>query len=87
MKGNKKMRTIGVAVCFFLVGCSEEYFHKLEKVKTDARIFCWSGERLIYEGRSNGTVNVSTGSVYLFREKDSNRILRVSGHCIIDYGA
>lgn len=55
---------------------------------TDARVTCYSGPRLIYDGFSTGKVRSSTDSDgYEFVDQDTNRLMELSGNCNIDYGA
>lgn len=56
------------------------------KLNDPAKVKCYSGTLLIYEGESTGAVkNADQSDGYQFREKGTNNFLEVSGNCIITY--
>lgn len=49
-------------------------------------IKCYSGNTLIYEGKSIGAIsNVSYSDNYQFRELGTDNFMEVSGNCIIKH--
>ena len=59
----------------------------MSKIKSygDSRtIECYSGGKLIYKGESTGKIQSERSSDgYYFREKSSNKLMEVSGNCVI----
>ena len=56
---------------------------KMTKIKTIS-IKCYSGNTLIYEGKSKAISNVKSNS-YEFIELGTNNSMEISGNCIIKY--
>ena len=55
---------------------------KMTKIKTIS-IKCYSGNTLIYEGKSKAISNVN--NTYEFIELGTNNSMEISGNCIIKY--
>ena len=76
-----------LAIILLLPSCTDAFWDSnFGKLGEEAKIKCYSGTKLIYEGESTGAVsNASRSDGYQFREKGSDRFLEVSGNCIIEY--
>lgn len=54
----------------------------------DARVTCHSGGKVIFDGCSTGKVSSENGSDgYFLRDKETGRLVEVSGECFLDYDA
>jgi hypothetical protein len=52
----------------------------------NAKIECWSGDKLIYSGLSTGKVSPDHHSDgYHFVDKLTGKFMEVSGNCVITY--
>ena len=59
---------------------------KLKSLGMSANITCYSGGKLIYEGRSSGKVlSEKDSDGYYFKDKKTGNMLEVSGDCKIEY--
>ena len=66
-----------------LDGCSE--IAQLTAVGSDAHITCYSGDKVIFAGMSNGKISTEKGSDgWFFQNKQTGRLIRVSGACVIE---
>ncbi len=74
------MRKILLVAAFLAVGCTDSE-HKMANYGPPASIKCYSGGKLIYEGRSIGNVKSRNG--YLFKDAADNIVKEISGDCII----
>jgi len=70
-----------------LVGCTDAGWDAtVGKLNVAANIKCWSGGKLIYEGRSTGAIRSPESSDgYQFREVKTGDFMEVSGNCVIEY--
>lgn len=79
-------RTITLALCLAFIGCTDTCASQLYSYGEVAKIKCYSGTKLIYEGESTGKVESSSQSDgYLFRDKETDQLVEVSGNCLILY--
>jgi len=70
----------------FVTGCTDATRGKLFAYGGKASIKCYSGAKLIYEGRSTGKVSSSEQSDgYYFVDAADGKLKEVSGNCIITY--
>lgn len=78
--------------CFILVSslllvltsCSDAKRGKIMSWGSSRSIKCYSGEKIIYDGVSTGKILSETNSDgYYFTEKGTNKLLEVSGNCVI----
>ena len=69
-----------------IIGCTDARMGKLTSLGSPASVQCWSGEKLIYEGRSTGKViSEENSDGYFFRDAETDEMMEVSGNCIITY--
>lgn len=70
---------------FSLFSCSNATMAQISAYGSNGYIKCYSGTLLIYEGKSNGKISEEQGSDgWYFQEKDTGKLIRVSGACVIE---
>lgn len=73
-----------MSLAFF--GCTDAGWGKVTALGNAATIKCYSGGQLIFEGKSTGKVSSEQNSDgYYFKDAKTNRVMEVSGDCIIVY--
>ncbi|AUR87484.1 membrane lipoprotein [Vibrio phage 1.101.O._10N.261.45.C6] len=76
-------------VCFagmIMSGCTDAQFDKVTNFGGNARVECYSGEKLIYSGTSTGKViSEANSDGYAFRDSTTKSLMEVSGNCVITY--
>ena len=74
-------KLLSIFTLLFLTNCTDAFWDSnIGKLGKRAKIKCYSGVKLIFEGESTGSVKNATNSDgYQFREKGTNRFLEVSG--------
>lgn len=86
-------RKVGVLVLGGLLSCmaaltsctNTEWAH-FKSLGNNAKIKCWSGGVVIYEGTSDGKVmNASNSDGYEFMDSADHKLTQVSGNCVIKY--
>ena len=69
-----------------ILGCTDGSRAKFSAYGGAAKIKCYSGDTLIFEGESTGKINSEANSDgYYFVDKSDNKLKEVSGNCIIEY--
>jgi hypothetical protein len=77
-----------IIITLFLTACTDAQFGKISALGGSAKVVCYSGDLLIYEGESTGKVsNSSQSDGYYFIDKKDNKLKEVSGNCIITYNS
>ena len=67
-----------------LVSCTDGTIGKLTSYGDSRSIVCYSGGKLIYEGRSTGKIKSEQNSDgYYFVEQGTKKLMEVSGNCVI----
>ena len=67
-----------------LASCTNGEMGKLGSYGESRSIKCWSGDRIIYSGRSTGKIDSEVNSDgYYFVEVETNKLIEVSGNCVI----
>lgn len=67
-----------------LAGCTDATLSQLSSVGTSGEVTCYSGGKEIYRGVSTGKISSEQGSDgWFFREQGTNKLIRVSGDCVI----
>ena len=75
---------LGVILAMVLGGCSDAERGKFQAIGQSGHIQCWSGGTVIYDGESTGKImSEEQTDGWFFVEKGSNKLIRVSGACII----
>lgn len=81
-----KYSIITVAFAFILSGCTYASFSRATRFGTAGKVDCYSGDRLIYSGKSTGAIDNSKNSDgYYFRDSSTQSLVEVSGNCVIVY--
>ena len=70
------MKALLIISALLLTSCTDD---KKGSIK------CYSGNTLIYEGKSREIIHVSYSDNYEFTELGTNNSMEVSGNCIIKY--
>lgn len=69
-----------------LVGCTDAQRGKITSLGDSAKIECYSGGLLIYSGLSTGKISSESNSDgYYFRDSKTDKMMEVSGNCVITY--
>jgi hypothetical protein len=80
------IRWLAIGCLFFAVSCTDAGCSKLSSLGDRAKISCYSGGKLIYEGESTGKVSSERNSDgYYFKDAEDGRLKEVSGNCVIVY--
>ena len=67
-------------------GCTDGVIGKIKSYGSGAKVRCWSGGVLIYDGGSTGKVlSEKNSDGYYFIDKSSGDMLEIAGDCIIKY--
>ena len=75
-----------IILSLILVSCTDAERGKFASLGNLAIIECYSGEKLIYSGKSTGKVQSESNSDgYYFRDEKSGKLMEVSGNCVITY--
>ena len=68
------------------MACTDAQMAKFGGLGNEAKVKCWSGGQVIYEGMSTGKVQSEANSDgYFFKDKASGKLMEVSGDCVITY--
>ncbi len=69
-----------------ITGCTDASWGRMSALGNSAKVKCYSGELLIYEGESTGKVkNSEQSDGYYFVDKADGKLKEVSGNCIVEY--
>ena len=69
-----------------LAGCTDACWSSVKAYGSEGRVQCYSGTKLIYDGSSTGKIASSQQSDgYKFMDAKTNRLVEVSGNCVISY--
>lgn len=72
--------------CSLLFGCTDAKMGKFMALGNDAKVTCYSGGKVIYDGVSSGKIeNQESSDGYYFTPKGESLAVEVSGDCIIKY--
>lgn len=83
------MRKTGIIVSLLALvlggsACTDSTMANLSSYGDAAKIICYSGGLVVYEGESTGKVEATTQSDgWQFMEKKSREFVRVSGTCVV----
>lgn len=73
-----------VSSAMFLSACTDAERAKLGAYGSPGSVKCYSGELLIYDGKSTGKIlNESNSDGYYFKDAESGENVEVSGNCVI----
>lgn len=78
---------LGIAIAVVIIsqtGCTDATISHFTSLGDEAEITCYSGGKVIYQGRSTGKVEATTQSDgWQFRDRDTRKFTRVSGDCVV----
>lgn len=75
-----------LVIMLSLTGCLDAQMAKVRAIGSSAEVTCFSGEKVIYHGKSSGKViSEENSDGYFFRDKGTKQTVEVSGNCIIVY--
>lgn len=81
----KLKHILSVSLLLLITGC-DGVVGKIKSLGSSATITCYSGEKQIFKGQSTGKVSSEAESDgYYFVRRSDNRLVEVSGNCIIEY--
>jgi hypothetical protein len=67
-----------------LISCSDTNIAAMKAIGEQGHITCYSGGQVIFDGQSTGKIQSETQSDgWLFMDAATNRLVRVSGDCVI----
>ena len=79
-----KFFVIGLVGLASLSGCTKADVAQVTSIGSPADITCYSGNQVIYSGRSTGKVSTESGSDgWYFQDDATGKLIRVSGACVI----
>lgn len=80
------MRIFFLVIALLLTACTDATFGKFTAVGNKAAVTCWSGDTVIFNGRSTGKVlSEAQSDGYFFVDSASKQTVEVSGNCVIRY--
>ena len=79
------MKKILIGLFFLcLIGCTDAARKNLTTLGSPATVTCYSGGKVIYDGVSTGkVVTESQSDGWRFVDSATNKLIRVSGDCVI----
>ena len=67
-----------------LPGCTCAQMAQITSLGSPGSIQCFSGGKVIYEGRSTGKISTEQGSDgWYFEDSETGKLVRVGGDCLI----
>ena len=78
------MRALLVVSLLLLTACGDAQLAKVEALGSDADIKCYSGGKMIFEGRSSGRVFTEDKSDgWFWKDSQTGKLVRSNGDCVI----
>ena len=75
-----------ILITLFLFGCTDAAFEKTTNFGNSAKVKCYSGGQVIYDGESSGKISSEQGSDgYYFRDKSTGKLIEISADCLFYY--
>lgn len=69
-----------------LAACTDANIGKFKALGTSGHVRCYSGNTIIYDGDSTGKImNSKQSDGYFFIDRVTNKMVEVSGNCVINY--
>lgn len=73
-----------VILAVLAVGCTDGQWAKVTALGDSGRVTCYSGGKVIYDGRSTGKVDTEVQSDgWYFQDATTGDLVRVSGDCVV----
>ena len=81
----KKTFLIAIVLMMSMAACTDAQRANLGSLGEAGDVKCYSGGKLIYEGRSTGKIGTVTNSDgWEFKDAKSGKFVRVTGDCLIE---
>lgn len=78
------IKFITIFLCLFLISCTDAKWKKVTALGSPAKVTCYSGGKVIFDGKSTGKVPSEEHSDgWFFEDVETNKLIRVSGDCVI----
>lgn len=78
------IKIVTILMCLSVLGCTDAKWKKATALGSSAKVTCYSGGKVIYDGTSTGKVHTEEGSDgWYFEDKATSKLIRVSGDCVI----
>ncbi len=75
-----------LALALSLTACTDAARDKLTSYSSPARVQCYSGGNLIYDGVSTGKLlETADSDGYNLRDNKTNDLVQVTGDCVVTY--
>ncbi len=75
---------IVIFICFLVIGCTDAKWKKVTVIGNPAKVTCYSGGKVIYDGMSTGKLHAEEQSDgWYFEDAETHKLIRVSGDCLI----
>lgn len=77
---------VGLLILAMVVGlsaCTDATRYRMGAIGDAGRVKCYSGGNVIYEGKSTGKIEGSSGDGYVFVDAQTKELVRVTGDCIV----
>lgn len=79
-----KLDIAALIVVLFLFGCSDAHVKQWTTIGSAGSITCYSGGKVIYDGKSTGKISTESQSDgWYFEDAATHKLVRVSGDCVI----
>lgn len=80
----KYLSLLTLALAAMLSACSDAQRAQWGSLGNPGDIVCYSGGKVIYQGRSTGKISTESQSDgWYFEDSETHRLVRVSGDCVI----
>jgi hypothetical protein len=67
------------------VACTDAYLSQISALGEPGHIVCYSGGKVIYDGKSTGKIGSESGSDgWYLTDAATKKLVRVSGDCVIE---
>ena len=74
-----------ILLAILLCGCSDAALSKIGSLGSEHKIILYSGGKKVVEWTSTGAIsNEESSDGYYFRDKSSERLIRISGDIVIE---
>ena len=75
-----------VVLALFVSACTDGQLGKVAALGQPGHVTCYSGEKVIFDGNSTGKItNSHESDGYFFLDALTNKLVEVSGNCVITY--
>ena len=80
------MKKVLIVAIFVMFSCTDADMACMGAYGDQARVKCYSGTKLIYDGKSTGKISSAAHSDgYLFKDAATGELVEISGNCVLTY--